>query len=273
MENLSAVIGLFQMALDAIGYIQLAREFKDQFEIYQLKLDILQLRLSRWGEIAKVASNVRSTDSKASTPDRPENYQDAHEQPSEVQASLSPEETILGNITDRLEKAKRDAQKLQKQMGDSSGLDPELYIPKDIKKVRSRFAGFLRRRRGQVLQKLESAKWVFYKKDVFAQFVKDMSELLDQLEQTLSDADRQKLSTLSQEECKGISKSSLEELNDIVEECDPWLKNSIEQALDDSSSGTVVRQSYNTGSTVGVHNGDNKGITHGANAHQTNTFN
>ncbi|TGO79948.1 hypothetical protein BELL_0018g00010 [Botrytis elliptica] len=52
MDGVSTAISLFQFAVDTLGYIQLAREFKDDFETHQLKLDIIQLRLSRWGEIA-----------------------------------------------------------------------------------------------------------------------------------------------------------------------------------------------------------------------------
>lgn len=52
MDNVGSVISLFTFAVDCLGRIQLVRDFIHDFNTHQLKLDLIQLRLSRWGEAA-----------------------------------------------------------------------------------------------------------------------------------------------------------------------------------------------------------------------------
>ncbi|CAD6446904.1 2446437b-6329-45ae-acbe-11b282087930-CDS [Sclerotinia trifoliorum] len=258
-DNVNTAIGLFQFAIDTLGYIQLAREFKDDFETHQLKLDIIQLRLSRWGEIA----NITQIDSLSKS---------SNENPSNLTSIMR----ILEEIHDRLCKARREAEKVQKKLDGSSAstLDPETCIPQDLAKTRARFKIFLNKRKAQMSKAHEGLKWVFYKKEHFDKFVANISELIDGLESIMPEGEREKLRLLSNEECKGISKANLEDLKDIVEGsgCDPWLESSVEEELNGRVVGTVINQSGNTGSTVGIHNGDNKGISYGAKSRQNNTF-
>ncbi|KAF7931552.1 uncharacterized protein EAE98_004288 [Botrytis deweyae] len=240
MDGFSTAISLFQFAVDTLGYIQLAREFKDDFETHQLKLDIIQLRLSRWVKLL---------------------------------ASLSL--AIPARMRDRLLSAQGEARRLQTKLDGKSSLplDPESCLPTDLKKIRVRFMGFLGKRKCQASKVIEGIKWVFYKKDHFDKFVESICKLIDDLENIIPENDREKLRELSDEECMGISKSNLEELKEVVEGCDPWLGSSVDEKLNNSGAGTVINQSHNTGSTVGIHNGDNKGISYGANSNQLNTFN
>ncbi|KAF7918342.1 hypothetical protein EAE99_008938 [Botrytis elliptica] len=236
MDGVSTAISLFQFAVDTLGYIQLAREFKDDFETHQLKLDIIQLRLSRWGEIAglTITSNPSKNASGytydlASTPYKRNSW------------------SYPGSLIERSAGSK--------------------------KKIRVRFMGFLGKRKCQASKVIEGIKWVFYKKDHFDKFVESICKLIDDLENIIPENDREKLRELSDEECMGISKSNLEELKEVVEGCDPWLGSSVDEKLNNSGAGTVINQSHNTGSTVGIHNGDNKGISYGADSNQLNTFN
>ncbi|KAI9932531.1 hypothetical protein ASPWEDRAFT_33430 [Aspergillus wentii DTO 134E9] len=258
MANVETALSLFQFSIETLGRIQLAREFQDDFDTHQLKLDIIQLRLSRWGELAGI-STVDNAQKNANE--------------SQHQATLTAVKTILGEIQDCLVKARREAEKLRKKLDlhGAEALDPESCLPIDLKKIRTRFMESLRKRKVQAVKVGESIKWVFYKKEHFDKFVANISELLDGLEKTIPEEDREKLRQLSDEECKGISKSNMEELKDIVEGCDPWLESSVDEKLA-SGAGTVINQSHNTGSTVGIHHGDNKGVSYGANSTQTNTF-
>ncbi|KAI1458355.1 prion-inhibition and propagation-domain-containing protein [Annulohypoxylon moriforme] len=257
MDNVSTAISLFQFAIETLGRIQLAREFEDDFEAYQLKLDIIQLRLSRWGEIVRI-STIDDIGNNGSG-----------------EYDLNIVKAILGSIHDRLAKAFRDAQKLQRKISkdDAQLLDPDSYMPMDLKKIRNRFKEFLQRRKAQTFKVVEGIKWAFYKKESFDKFIVSISELIDELEKILPEADRERLRKLSDEECKGISKSNLEELKEILDGCDPWLECSVDDKLNASGFGTVINQSRNVGSTVGIHNGDNKGISYGPHSTQTNTFN
>lgn len=258
MDGVSTAISLFQFAIDTLGYIQLAREFKDDFETHQLKLDIIQLRLSRWGEIAGLT--ITSDPGKSATG---------------YTYDLASINDILGQIQDRLLRAQREARRLQTKLDGASSLplDPESCLPTDLKKIRVRFMGFLGKRKSQASKVIEGIKWVFYKKEHFDKFVESICKLIEDLENIIPENDREKLRKLSDEECTGISKSNLEELKEVVEGCDPWLGSSVDEKLNNGGAGTVINQSHNTGSTVGIHNGDNKGISYGANSNQLNTFN
>ncbi|KAI9642897.1 hypothetical protein NHQ30_008631 [Ciborinia camelliae] len=259
MDSVGTATTLFQFALETLGHIQLAREFQDDFDPYQLKLDIMQLRLSRWGEIASITT-IDSSDKSGNEAQR---------------ADMKKVEEILGDIQSRLCMAQRDSKKLQAKLdaNGAQGLDPESCLSIDLKKIHNRFMTFLHKRKIQTTKAVESLKWIFYQKEHFEKFIVDISELIDGLENTMPEEDRKKLRKLSDEECKGISKSNLEELKDIIDGCDPWLESSVHGALNARSSGTVINQSHNTGHTVGIHNGDiNRGNAYG-HATTTNTFN
>lgn len=49
-DVVSSVTSLFHTVLQAFEFIQVARAFENEAGIYQSKLAIIQLRLSRWGE-------------------------------------------------------------------------------------------------------------------------------------------------------------------------------------------------------------------------------
>ncbi|KAF7886910.1 uncharacterized protein EAF02_003557 [Botrytis sinoallii] len=236
MDGVSTAISLFQLH-------STCKRIKDDFETHQLKLDIIQLRLSRWGEIAGLT--ITSNPSKNA---------------SGYTYDLASINEILGHIQDRLLSAQREARRLQTKLDGKSSLplDPESCLPTDLKKIRVRFMGFLGKRKCQASKVIEGIKW-----DHFDKFVESICKLIDDLENKFPENDREKLRKLSDEECMGISKSNLEELKEVVEGCDPWLGSSVDEKLNNSGAGTVINQSHNTGSTVGIHNGDNKGISYG----------
>lgn len=262
MGDINAAINLFHLGVQTLGHIQLARELQDDFETHQLKLDIIQLRLSRWGEVV----GFTTIDIQDKNPIVP--YRTA------IDSDLPLVMSVLDGICDRLHKAKREADRFRKELGISGaqGLDPASCMPMDLMKIRNRIRESLNKRKVQASKAVECIKWVFYKKEHFDKFVVSISELIDGLEKLLKDDVREKLLQLSHEECKGISKSNLEELKDIIDECDPWLQSSVEAHLNSRGAETVINQSRNSGHVVGIHRGDNKGNSYGTNSQQTNTF-
>ncbi|KAI9896269.1 hypothetical protein N3K66_008441 [Trichothecium roseum] len=258
MDGLTTAVSLFQFAMETLSRIQLARDFEQQFETYQLKLDIIQLRLSRWGQVADLAALDKAEGARG---------------PGDGEDGGPTTMSVLQDIWRLLKSTGRRAtSESNKQNGgdDHQGnvLDPEVCMPSDLQMLRARFTGFCRRRRVQAQKGVDALRWVFYKKEQFSDFVGDISDLVDQLEQLLSDEGREKLNELSQDECKGMSKASLKDLRDIVEGCDPWLSKSIETSLESRRSGTSIHQSHNRGYTVGIHKGDNKGCLWGPNKGQ-----
>ncbi|KAK7744366.1 hypothetical protein SLS62_010221 [Diatrype stigma] len=259
--EVNTAIGLFQFSVQTLGRIQLARELRDDFETHQLKLDIIQLRLSRWGEVI----NFESIDVTDGNAPEVQPFDEEHDEgpPSVVR--------VLSELQHRLYRAQREARKFEKDAGLKvpQGLNPEACMPMDLKKLRNRIKLSLSKRKAEASGAFESIKWVFYKKEHFDKFIASISELINDLEKFIAEDTRGRLRKLSDEECKGIGKSYLEELKDIIEGCDPWLESSVDQRLGADGSGTVINQSHNTGHTVGVHKGENKGNTYGGQATYT----
>jgi hypothetical protein len=54
-----SVAALFNNCVDCFGYIQLGRHFAEDYQRCQLKIDIAQTRLSRWGMAVAVNENSR----------------------------------------------------------------------------------------------------------------------------------------------------------------------------------------------------------------------
>jgi hypothetical protein len=257
MGEIAPALELFRFVLDTLGRIQLARNFEDDYDACQLKLDILQLRLSRWREVVDLSSD-----------DEPKVNNDGKTQARSIKE-------VLGEIQDCLNRSKR------KSKGDKDGLtkenqealEPESTLPSDIKSIRRRLMQCIRKRQSQASNAIEGLKWVFYKKEAFDQFIENMTTLLDELEKVAPGDDHEQLYKLSEEECSDITKMNLLTLKESIEGCDPWLSESVDKKLQGTQPGTQnIYQSGNRGFTVGNHNGDNKGFTVGQGNTLTNHF-
>lgn len=260
----NSAVNLFYFAINCFNGIQLARTFEDDFATYQLKLDILQIRLSRWGEVARPIIDKKEDVDKPVLKD--ENVAAGREESDDTDIRKKAHE-ILHVIHDTVTKAKRDSERdARKWNQDREPCDAKSCVPSDLKKIRMRFKACLRRRKVQMVKVTQSIQWVFYKKEHFEKFVMDMSSLMSNLESLFLEDDRRKFHELSKEECVGMSKPNLEELKELVEGCDPLLEATVDENLQDlTCSGTYITQSYNSGMVTGIHKGDVNGVSNGNN--------
>lgn len=217
----------------------------------------MQLRLSRWGEIV----NIATIDSAGRGRRR------IQQTSNESWCDLISIKGALARIEDYLYDAKTKPGKPQEH---TRRADMQLLDPRGL---RDHLTAFLDKRRIQTSTPSDSVMWVLYRKDQFNDLVKNMTGLMDDLEKTIPEVDRKKLRQLSNEECKGLSKACLEDLKKVVEGCDPWLESAVDQMLNASNAETVIDQSYNRGSIVGIHRGDNNGVSYGDHSTLRNRFN
>ncbi|KAK5988308.1 Heterokaryon incompatibility s-like protein [Cladobotryum mycophilum] len=280
MDMAVNAISLLNFALECLDRIQLAREFEDDFATYQLKLDVVQIRLSRWGEVAGVTvsngkNNEQGPQLTGNKPTQdPQGTQGVQGGAAEADTIKKAEE-ILGEIQDTIFKAQRDAKRMRTNLDMSSEqpIDPDISVPSDLKKIRARLRECLRKRRARAATAADSLKWAFYKRAHFDKFVRDISALISDLENLFPKDTQEKLAELSGEECKGIGKSNLEELKDVAQDCDPWLEKAAEETLINSSrAGTYITQSHNSGLVTGIHHGDVKGVSIGNNNKTSNNW-
>jgi hypothetical protein len=257
MDVTSTVVSLLGAAIDGFNHIQLAREFETDFAMHQLKLDVLQLRLSRWGQVAGISADRTSI----------QKYLDAPEDTTAKDGHKNKIQVILEAIEETLDRAQRQAGKEDHSFDVKNReiLDPELHVPNGMKRIRQRLRASLRKREIQFMKVAGSVKWAFYKKEKFESFVAAISSLITNLEDLFPEDQKQQLRDLSNEECKDMSRPNLEDLNEIAEDCDPWLKDAVEEKLKNASdgSGTYVNVSapHNAGNVAGIHHGNNSTTT------------
>ncbi|KAL0253188.1 hypothetical protein SLS55_010641 [Diplodia seriata] len=251
MEFTSSAVELFEVAIDSFGVIQLARDFEQEFATCQLKLDILQLRLSRWGEV----SGINKTVIKEATRDGQLTVR--KNQPGHPTKDSA--EHYLVSIKDLLDKTKYKADQMRASVAASGAqiVDPDSKVPNHLKVVRRKFHESLRKRKSQGAQAVHSIQLVFYKKDHFEEFIGYIISLLNSLEQLFPDQ-AERFQQLSREECLGITKPNLEELEEINDKCDPWMKRTVDEgiALGNDAGRITINQKENVGQTMGVLHGD-----------------
>ncbi|KAB2573820.1 Heterokaryon incompatibility protein S [Lasiodiplodia theobromae] len=242
MEFATGTVNLFNVALDFFERIQLARDFQKDFAIHQIKLDIIQLRLSRWGEVTAINRQGQNAQTTSNCPDL--DWQAAG---------------ILEQIRDTYEKAQEDANSMRPGSNalEEAPLDPETHINDRLKRLRTKLRHCLRKSTSDAAQLGHRIKWAFYKKSHFEGFVEDISALLDALEQLLPEDARKQLQELSKAECEDLGKPALETLRDVVEDCDPWMKLAVSEELSKGSYAGVkfVNKGTNYGQQSTIHNG------------------
>lgn len=267
----SSSISILRFILDCINNVQLAREFEDEFERCQLKLDILQIRLSRWGEAVGLIHSdgtQPTADGGAVGSKHISRNQEKTEGDKAQQTLISIQDTL-----ERVQKAQKNAERSLKKMkaglvADESAnqtLDPN-NMPMYVKRIRTQFDKFLQKRKTQTIKALDSVKWVMYKKSHFDKLIEDISGFAGDLESLLTEEEKQKLRDLSKEECNGLNTPNLEEVKDVAEGCDPWLEDTAAEVLNSTRAASTysITQSRNVGMVTGVHHGDINGVSNGS---------
>lgn len=265
MDIANSSVALLGLVFEGLQSIQLARRFENDFAVYQIRLDVIQMRLSRWAEAAALINSNGSP----KLVDGNNGIRRNDDQEKQIHS-------ILESIDDTIVKAQRTATGIKDKItsgntavvdmapGDDQVLCPDTSMPRDLKKIRSKLYETLRRRKTQAAKTIDSAKWVFYKQEQCDKFIQDMSSLIDDLEKLTPE---EKLRELSNQELSGISKSNLEDLQDIAKECDPWIEGAIEEELKHvpGSGGytiTLSKNDNNSGIITGINNGQATTSTH-----------
>ncbi|GME32681.1 small s protein [Neofusicoccum parvum] len=229
-EIANTTITVFNAALDCFERIQIARSFGKDFAALQIKLDIIQLRLSRWGEAAGICKSPNGDET--------------------ALAIANPEDAvnILQEINDIFGEAREESERMRPQSGTAG--------------------------EAQLSNAAHGIQWAIYKKELFLEFIAKILELVEDLEKLFPTEDREKkLQELSNGECEGIGKTYLSKLADIAQECDPYLKVAVEEALKSKNEGGNV--SFSTKNNYGLQQGYMSGTMNGLSfsKNMTNKYN
>jgi Prion-inhibition and propagation len=163
-----ALTGLFNNCVDTFQYIQLGRNFGNDYESCLIKLDVVKLRFLRWGELMTVTDGDDSQNPRAA-------------------ASTQREEVVqrlLGQILNIFERAKQTSQMFQ-----NIGKPHELIVDTqpqrgDLAALHDHLQNKMRKRcsdRQKQTKLVTKARWALYKKAHFDRLIEDLTELVDAL--------------------------------------------------------------------------------------------
>lgn len=268
MEAISSITSLLSTILQGFQYIQLARAFDDDFKLYQTRLGVIQLRLSRWGQAAGFAPLQQSEASS-------ENEISQSSSPAlTINADLGSIEDMLDTLSSVLKKAQKESEKW-KPKGVESECSPasedDDLTPSRFKRLNMQMRGIIERRYQKATTQVESLKWALYKREQCESVTTQLSELIGQLE--LFVEPQSKLEELTQEDSKAIGES-LKTFLEVVGKCDPRLEEAAQRQLEDKEELTNISISAtnNHGLQLGVNRGEMKGLSFGTGNTTTNNW-
>lgn len=277
MEALSAasnITSLVSTILQSIGYIQLARSFDDDLKVHQIHLDLIRLRLSRWG----LAAGVFHAEGQGENPEvgQPAGSVDPLEgrKNAALEDNADQVEDILSEIKKALNKAKKASEKMEPNAAECQHTDDDGDSdapPPRFTRLQLKIRQIVSKRIHRAGDHWKGAKWILYKKEQCEALTTKIVGLIDQLEEVVKSGD--KLEELSREECDGMG-DSLKTLLEVAGQVDPLLVTSATQKVEGEAvaKGVSVSAGVNNGVQMGVNYGSLKGISFGTGNSITNQW-
>ncbi|KAL6901589.1 prion-inhibition and propagation domain-containing protein [Trichoderma evansii] len=218
-----SVVVLFNNCVQAFEYIQLGRHFGQDFERYQLKLDVAKTRLGRWGEAVGINRDERFT-STSTTDDA-------------VKDALG----ILGDIGHCFraaqDKSIRYAGRADKQdltVCDTSDMNPI------FQRLHNRFKEIARRRQKST-DIIKKTAWALYDGKSFENIVNQILSWIDELEK-LFPIQTTTFQRLAETEIEEVNdEPSLKTLKDAADGVDPALEQALERKVASIEVNNSVR--------------------------------
>ncbi|KAJ9643046.1 hypothetical protein H2201_004849 [Coniosporium apollinis] len=214
-----ALTGLFNNCVDTFQYIQLGRNFGNDYETSLLRLDVVKLRFTRWGALMTMQDGTESPRPRAAA------------SPEQVELAAR----LLGQIMNTFERTKEASKTFQMiakpeqlaigsrlQSGNLAMLHESLQ-----RKIQERCKA---RQMGTSLT--AKAKWAIYKKAHFNRLIEELTDLVDSLLFVFPDSEgfQRQLCTA---EVSDIGKDeSLMALRDAASGSDETLEEVVQETLD-----------------------------------------
>ena len=155
-----SVAALFNNALDWFHHVRIAKDFGRDFETYQCKLDLLELRLSQWGEATGI--NIIEQDS------------DLAYSAVETQKARN----VLEQIIRLFEEAEKKTRGLSRRVSES---DFSACMKDICGKMRGLSVGRMNRTHMAKKDIFTKTKWALFTRDEFTQLVSSISDLVNDL--------------------------------------------------------------------------------------------
>ncbi|PON28482.1 hypothetical protein TGAM01_v202976 [Trichoderma gamsii] len=234
---------VFSNTVQSFGQIQMGANFHGSFKVNLLKLDVVCLRLARWGQSVGIANFDRAKSLKT-TKLAPENREQV--------------QNLLNQILELFADAKAASKRFEKRNEDValSALDPIEELDGVSALLHEKIQDIVKKRQGQF--ELESDEWTLYEEKNFARLIEDIGELLDNLIELFPGIreDQRKLceEEVSEMRNKGVRLSLIK---DIAAVQDKLLSDTAAKAMKPATtySKSVVFSGVNSGLQIGNNSG------------------
>ncbi|VUC35539.1 unnamed protein product [Clonostachys rosea] len=268
MEAISSITQLLSAILHGFECIQLARAFGNDFKLYQTRLAVLQLRLSRWSQATGFAPRQQSeasskdNDLQSSPPALAINGD-----PRAIEAILS----VLSGILNEAQKESENGKPNDVESECSLGIEHGDLTPPRFKRLIIKMQKIIEMRYEKATTQMESLKWVLYRKEQCESLMTQLSELIGQLEEFVKP--QSKLEELAQEDSRAIG-DSLQDFLEVVGKCDPRLEAFAKQTLEEREELSSISMSAinNYGLQQGINRGEMRGLSFGTGNTITNNW-
>ncbi|KAK0762653.1 hypothetical protein N5P37_005471 [Trichoderma harzianum] len=208
-----SVAALFNNCVATFEYIQLGRHFGEDFQRYQLKLDVAKTRLRRWGEAVGVNTDIR--------------FASAAPSDKAVKDALG----ILEDIADCFESAQKKSRRYAER-ADKKELT--IHNNNDMSPIFQRLhkrSQDIARQRQKGISIVKKAAWPLYDIKSLENIVNQISSWVDELEKLFSiEASCQKSIEIEIEEVH--DELSLKALKDAARDIDPALEHAVERKVE-----------------------------------------
>ncbi|KAI1401251.1 hypothetical protein F4819DRAFT_458848 [Hypoxylon fuscum] len=176
-QNIAEVFGIVAGAIgiasalsaciDGIGSIQIGRHLGSDFQTFQLRLRMLELRLTRWGEAVRV-------------------YEDAQfSNPSATTDEIRVAKNTLFQILDLLQRSDKLSQKFQPpfDQNEERCATDTVHLGRNFFALDKKIRDIIERRKHNKAGRVKIAHWVLYSKEHATQLISEITSLIDLLHQ------------------------------------------------------------------------------------------
>ncbi|KAL4951566.1 prion-inhibition and propagation-domain-containing protein [Aspergillus filifer] len=252
IQMMEEQLRLFNDAVQSFEYIQMGSNFGTSFQTSLLKLDVVRLRLTRWGQSVGLASindgDLEQLQMTKLTPEDREQVQD-----------------LLGQILELFAEAEAASKRLRRRNPSVLALDPAEELDSVSALLHKNMEGLAKKRQGK--SKLERDQvTILYEEKNFARLIEDISELVDGLVD-LFPGIQEEQRKLCEEEVSGLksNESALSLLKEVAAGQDKLLSDTVVKVIQSTTTYTnsVVFSGPNSGFQIGNNSGKISGVRFG----------
>ncbi|CAN9166705.1 unnamed protein product [Alternaria alternata] len=230
-----ALAGLFNNAVDCFEYVQLGSAFGTDFQVSLLKLDILRLRLSRWGKSVGLDGDLSNVHAIKLATGPPEDIEKAG--------------NVLGQIMDLFTKMESKSKKYQSRMGETDGdlavLDVATNLEASGQSLHEKMRAMSIKRQNSTPLR-PKVQWALYERKRFKELLEHVTDLVNGLMECFP-ASREEQRRLCRAEASAIdSKDCLPALKEVTAQQDKDLNEALVDALLSKDNRNMSINNYNS---------------------------